>query len=537
MFANEYDAFVDKTDLNRKKTFEKREDISIYGLVGEMGSLASTVKRRLIAEGEGEIWSIPTDEVVEELGDSLWYWSSLTQLYGFDAESLLKDDVRYVRGNLARTSGKGVRFREAVGGARVAEFRKRARALLALERIEFDAYQKLAFLTRRTEGQILVGVCLTVLAQLGTELLRRRFPEVELEINTIVKPRDPKVILGEIAWHLSAIATAFGLTVGEVASANRLKISRRLDHSKPTPLHDLRDPSHERFPRQFDVSFVVVGRGRSRMYMNGKQLGDELSDNAYADDGYRFHDVMHLAAAANLGWSPVLRHLLGLKRKSDPKKDEVEDGARARIVEEAVLKAIHSEGERVSKPRQVATGNQDVPLFVSKNEISFRFLGFIATLTRGLQVQGNQYWEWENAILQGNDVFWKLRQEGQGTVTVDLEQRKISFCPHVYVDGAGAVVGLGTADVNEIAATDSCPGDQFDPSKEIAAKIAILNALELEAGADAVKNLWVRPYKNGVSVKADGEVRDAMWKKMIVSFRLSFSNRVGRVTCVALALT
>ena len=35
-----------------------------------------------------------------------------------------------------------------------------------------------------------------------------------------------------------------------------------------------------------------------------------LFPNAYRDDGYRFHDVMHLTFAALLGWSPVLRSLL-----------------------------------------------------------------------------------------------------------------------------------------------------------------------------------------------------------------------------------
>ena len=65
------------------------------------------------------------------------------------------------------------------------------------------------------------------------------------------------------------------------------------------------------------------------IYPDGKFIGDSLSDNAYVDDGYRFHDVMHLAHMAVLGWSPVMRNLLKLKRKSQPTIDEVEDGARA----------------------------------------------------------------------------------------------------------------------------------------------------------------------------------------------------------------
>ena len=50
--------------------------------------------------------------------------------------------------------------------------------------------------------------------------------------------------------------------------------------------------------------------------MSGEKIGDELTDNAYKDDGYRFHDVFHSAYVAILGWSPVIRKLLKRKRKS-----------------------------------------------------------------------------------------------------------------------------------------------------------------------------------------------------------------------------
>src|SRR2546425_1996035 len=51
-----------------------------------------------------------------------------------------------------------------------------------------------------------------------------------------------------------------------------------------------------------------------------------IQDNAYDDDGYRFHDVFHFAHLAILGWSPVLRKLLKRKRRNDVLVDEVEDG-------------------------------------------------------------------------------------------------------------------------------------------------------------------------------------------------------------------
>src|SRR6185369_13468344 len=79
---------------------------------------------------------------------------------------------------------------------------------------------------------------------------------------------------------------------------------------------------------------------------NGINIGSALTDNRMTDDDYRFHDVFHLAYAAVLGWSPVLRALLRRKRKSRPQIDEVEDGARAGIIEEAVSTLVFNNAAR-----------------------------------------------------------------------------------------------------------------------------------------------------------------------------------------------
>ena len=69
---------------------------------------------------------------------------------------------------------------------------------------------------------------------------------------------------------------------------------------------------------------------------DGINIGDRLTDNAVTPDDYRFHDVFHFAYVAVLSWSPVLRSLLRLKRKSDPEIDEAQDGARAMLIEEGI---------------------------------------------------------------------------------------------------------------------------------------------------------------------------------------------------------
>lgn len=79
-------------------------------------------------------------------------------------------------------------------------------------------------------------------------------------------------------------------------------------------------------------------RGQTYVFQrcNGINIGDRLTDNAMTADDYRFQDVFHFAYVAVLSWSPVVRSLLRLKRKSDPKIDDAQDGARATLIEEGV---------------------------------------------------------------------------------------------------------------------------------------------------------------------------------------------------------
>ena len=102
-------------------------------------------------------------------------------------------------------------------------------------------------------------------------------------------------------------------------------------------------PLRERLPRRFEVRIEEHSDG-SRTWVtqtfNGRLLGDQLTDNKGRPDDYRFHDVFHVAYAVHLGWSPVLRRLMQVKRKSDPQIDENQDGARAAIIEEGVATYI-----------------------------------------------------------------------------------------------------------------------------------------------------------------------------------------------------
>jgi hypothetical protein len=125
-----------------------------------------------------------------------------------------------------------------------------------------------------------------------------------------------------------------------------------------------------------------------------------------------------------LGWSPVLRSLMRRKRKYDMRIDEVEDGARAQIVEEAVVKIIHSEGVRLARLRRASDMG---PLLASADEISFSFLRLIRNMVAGLEAEGNRDWEWEDAIMEGHRLFDALRIAGEGKIIVNLTTRSLTF--------------------------------------------------------------------------------------------------------------
>ncbi len=96
----------------------------------------------------------------------------------------------------------------------------------------------------------------------------------------------------------------------------------------------------------FHGSRIIKKRRSTVVFNDSKQLGDIINDNAYKNDFYRYHDIFHYSFATLLGWSPCARALMRRKRKSKQMLDEVEDGARATITEEALSMIIFNEAKR-----------------------------------------------------------------------------------------------------------------------------------------------------------------------------------------------
>jgi hypothetical protein len=160
------------------------------------------------------------------------------------------------------------------------------------------------------------------------------------------------------------------------------------------------------------------GRPRIQVFIDGKQVGDDLKDNAYTDDGYRFHDIFHFVYAAVLGWSPVLRgdRLLGRKRKrkANALVDEVEDGARAAALEEGISAMIFG----------YAAAEKD--FLKDAKGVRSDFLRTIKMMTAHLEVSRCSAGDWERAILMGFDVWRTIRDQNGGTIIVDLDAASVS---------------------------------------------------------------------------------------------------------------
>jgi NTP pyrophosphatase (non-canonical NTP hydrolase) len=534
MLVSEFNDWVRKTDQFEGYDKQSRREIALYGLVGEIGSLVSAVKKQMLGEGGAKNWNIPNDEISEELGDVIWYCFSLAQIsYPGDTRNIFIRDIALLKKEIGADDERALKIRAALDDSKRAAFLEAASAFPNTPKMRFSDYQKLAFLTARTDGRVLLQVCIAVLWQLGAELLRKTLPDIELDLNTKMDHRNTDVVIGEIAWHISAIASLYGLSLDDIAEENVKKTEFRSIRAEPTPLHDEKYDNFEQLPRRMEITFVSSGPEEVRMYFEGKQLGDELTDNSHSDDGYRFHDVMHLANAAFLGWSPVLRSLLKRKRKSNKVIDRVEDGARAKIVEELVLKAIHSEGTRLAQREPSGSNSATTKrLFPTRSHITFKLIKTLQSYVEGLEVRANKAWEWEDAIFNGAETFQKLREHGQGTVTIDMSDRTLTFSPNVSIGLKGLVAGVGTKHVTKVQS-----------GADEARRVLIAETVLLSLGVEYPTDEW----KAGVQieivadkqpfVRCTGQVRELMWKRKVIDFEVTISADGEHEICTAIALS
>jgi len=191
-----------------------------------------------------------------------------------------------------------------------------------------------------------------------------------------------------------------------------------MKQNKKTELFDENYESQEQIPRTFNVLFKEVGNGNRNeirvIFNESKQIGDIINDNSYENDYYRYHDIFHYSFATLLGWSPCTRAMMRRKRKSNPIVDEIEDGARATITEEAISMIIFNEAKRKN-------------FYKGKSKVSKTTLRIIKEMTENFEVKVKTSEEWEDAILKSYSAFRFLISNQGGLIEFDLINKKLKY--------------------------------------------------------------------------------------------------------------
>lgn len=227
-----------------------------------------------------------------------------------------------------------------------------------------------------------------------------------------------KEAIENTAKALANMVASANVTWEDIVKVNRDKVlSRWPKERKDKRVKEVAECEEERFPAELCIEFREVKRGRKDAVIlrcHGLNLGDRLTDNMEDPDYYRFHDVFHFSYAVLLGWSPVLRSLLKCKRKSCPDIDENQDGARAQVIEEAVSAYIFSHAKKMN-------------FFEGIGSVDFELLKTIYELVRGYEVETVPLYHWEEAILEGYQVFRQLRRNHGGFVELNFKKRKFLY--------------------------------------------------------------------------------------------------------------
>ena len=223
--------------------------------------------------------------------------------------------------------------------------------------------------------------------------------------------------LGDILWYVANLASKYELDLDDIAAQNLRKVDALYDRNEAAHRFDADYGEGERFPRRFTATFSEIREGSRvevRTEINGVLVGAALTDNHYEDDGYRFHDVFHIAYAAILGWSPVLRRLMRLKRRSRPLIDEVEDGGRAAVIEEGIAAVAFDYARKHQFLASVA-------------DVDEALLGTLRGMSAHLEVASQPPSHWRQAVIDSFAVWRELVANGGGTVLADLDKREIRY--------------------------------------------------------------------------------------------------------------
>jgi len=345
MEMNEYIKDSAKTERVDWK-IKSSHKIILYGLIGEIGSLFEVTKKAHRDHKSDQLLKL---SIADEVGDILWYLSAI------------------------------------------------ARRLGALE-LKWPEH------THENKNTHLL---LTHLVKQSSQLL-----EHHQEIQSGTSSPELWNLLQDLLTHLSWLASVYELDISIIAEEAIIKNN---DYwGIPTdcaPVFDSNYADYEKLPRKFTINFKEINDTQKELIISlkGVQLGDRLTDNTSTETGYRYHDVFHMTAATFLGWSPVFRRMLKRKRKSDPKVDVVQDGARAAIIEEAIVSQVYRYGNEINFKPTMSVDDAIVKL--------------IMKMAQEYECKDLKGRDWRLYVIQSIKLFGKIHNGFNGQIEFDADSR------------------------------------------------------------------------------------------------------------------
>lgn len=425
----DFDHYQHETMRLADPSSTSHELVPVLGLGAHVGSLQLAHQRYL---SESLVADTSKAVLSRELGMVLRWSAMLAHLHGLAYSSIAWTNVVKIDQRARDLGFPGVRSMPSEG-----------------VRIGFAEY---AVLAAETDQEITAGVdplslsipIMGLAGEVGTLLVAEK-KRYRRDGQVDDWPSFVRVELGDVLWYAATVARHAGLDLATIAAEDVERAIRTsalsADDSHSRAAFDEGFEPTERLPRQMRLQFterteggqakvtmtllaavpnafphgpIPRGEGKFQGFAVDAPLGHEVTDNSRRVDAYRYHDAIHLGFLAVLGWSPNLRSLLRLKRKSNREIDENQDGARAIFAEEGIAAVLAKQ----------ATVSQQ---FGAPNLVPEELLDLISLVVEDLEVNDLPYRMWREAISQGFTVMRQLSDARGGYVLADLDARTLQY--------------------------------------------------------------------------------------------------------------
>ena len=221
MNLQEFQKRTEQTD-NIDLTRPRGSSVLSFGVLGEFGSFLSEIKK---SARDGDMYIGYQENVLEELGDMLWYIARLASTHNIQLLEVGNDYTPEVNHSTSEDSH--------------------------------------LFVLSTAVNELVTAL------QKGDTEPKKLFETVICAINTVCKIE--KFDLGDVLTR----------------NIEKTRDIWGHEHSSPAPQHNSDLPEHEQLPRQLTVEFIEIIRGQSTeviQRVGGIAVGDRLTDNAYDPD-------------------------------------------------------------------------------------------------------------------------------------------------------------------------------------------------------------------------------------------------------------